>query len=511
MLTIKNGFGGLQISSTSKLRVLDIPTRQLPVFPFHDVTYIPSPSVRTGSVGNIGNGYSVSTSYVIPTHGHKYAMIYTSYKPQDGCVLRFTSVGLTVDNGKSEAANKVSANRVFYGDYGYGNNIISDVSDAIGIAFSIVEYNLSTGQYTGRDTLLPALDEEHFGIILFDEYTSITPYLNTNEILNASVTELNGANNVKNLLAQATRYPRVLQTQKTKPLTLLHFSDMHGSASALRRIIAFKNEWSSYINDILNTGDTIYLRYSNDWTWFTNISGSENILMTMGNHDALAATSGWDWTNLITPQQGYERYMAGIANWGVTYQVNKTYYYKDYSTEKIRLIVLDCMLWDSTQLEWLTNTLASAKTAGLAVVIATHYPPLIDGLDDCSFNSLYVGSDHINQDAIVAVDNFMSNQGEFIAWVCGHTHWDKFGTVQDYPNQTVIVVDTCATDADNLAYSDIARVDGTKSQDLFNIVTFDTWNKRIKLTRIGADYDFMMRHKGTLCWDYANQKLLWNT
>ena len=281
--------------------------------------------------------------------------------------------------------------------------------------------------------------------------------------------------------------------------------------AALRRIIAFKNEWTSYIDDILDTGDTIYTRYSDDWTWFTAIEGSENILMTIGNHDALAATTGYDWTNLITPQQGYERYMAGIENWGVTYQVNKTYYYKNYSTEKIRLIVLDCMLWDSTQLEWLTNTLASAKTAGLAVVCVSHYPPLMDGLDNCSFNSPRETNGYVNSDALIAVDNFMTNGGHFACWVCGHVHNDKFGTVKDYPNQTVVAVDTCATDALNLAYSDVARVDRTKSQDLFNIISFDTWNKRIKILRIGADYDFMMRHKGTLCWDYANQKLLWNT
>lgn len=512
MLTIMSSFSGLKLSSSVKMKVIDLPIRQLPVFPCKDIVYQPCSGVRLGSVGNIGNAYSIATSYVMPTYGHKYAMIYTSYKPQDGCVLKFTSIGLTVDNGQSEVASNVAENRVFYGDYGIGgNNIISDVSDAIGIAFSVVEYNLSTGTYTGRDTLLSALNEEHFGIILFDEHTSIAPYLDKDAILNASVTELNGVNNVKNLLAQATRYPRVGQTQKTKPLTLLHFSDMHGSAAALRRIIAFKNEWTSYIDDIIDTGDTIYLRYSNDWTWFTAIEGSENILMAIGNHDALAATRGWDWTNLITSQQGYERYMAGIKNWGVTYQVNKTYYYKDYSTEKIRLIVLDCMLWDSTQLEWLTNTLASAKTAGLAVVCVSHYPPLMDGLDNCSFNSPRETNDYVNSDALIAVDNFMQNDGHFICWVCGHVHNDKFGTVQNYPNQTVVVVDTCATDADNLAYSDIARVDRTKSQDLFNIISFDTWNKRIKLVRIGADYDFMMRHKGTLCWDYDNQKLLWNT
>lgn len=277
-------------------------------------------------------------------------------------------------------------------------------------------------------------------------------------------------------------------------------------------MLTFKNEWSTYIDDIINTGDTIVYRYSDDWSWFTNTEDSDKILMTLGNHDALNATSGWDWTNLISSNTAFTRYMAGINNWGVTYQQGKCYYYKDYSTEKIRMIVLDCMLWDNDELSWLESILSDAQAKNLSVVCVSHYPVEFNGISFCSFNSLQLNaSDFIDNAAPAAVDTFITNGGEFIAWLCGHVHMDAFGIAKEYPNQTVVCIDTCTDEINSVGYSDIARISGTKSQDLFNIISFDTYNKTIKITRIGADYDFMMRHKGTMCWNYVNKTLLWNT
>ena len=64
------------------------------------------------------------------------------------------------------------------------------------------------------------------------------------------------------------------------------------------------------------------------------------------------------------------------ANWGangtLSITSNKCYYYKDYTNAKVRLIVLDCMHENSAQLTWLNNTLASAKSANMHVLIANH-------------------------------------------------------------------------------------------------------------------------------------------
>ena len=97
----------------------------------------------------------------------------------------------------------------------------------------------------------------------------------------------------------------------TTPLTLLHFSDIHGNESCLCRIIEMGKTCKDFVDDVLCTGDIM-----ND-NWNDNVgfgfwqNNATNILTAIGNHDVLSGGS-----ISITSKQAYDRYIAPfVDNW----------------------------------------------------------------------------------------------------------------------------------------------------------------------------------------------------
>ena len=54
------------------------------------------------------------------------------------------------------------------------------------------------------------------------------------------------------------------------------------------------------------------------------------------------------------------------------------------------------------------------------------------------------------------------------------------------------------------------RERGTKSQDMFNVIGINNYDKTITVFRVGAEYDNVLRHAGSLVYDYNNNKILFN-
>lgn len=300
-------------------------------------------------------------------------------------------------------------------------------------------------------------------------------------------------------------------TKGSTPLVLLHFSDIHGGGDNYDRLNDFAQDMEDYIDDVISTGDSVLNSWSDPFTYWTNVK----MLNVIGNHDTAKFEGGlYDWT-YYAGKDAYDRYFAPfIANWGVTQPTDAAangycYYYKDYTTQGIRLIALDCMGWDATQLSWLVSTLSSASLAGLSVVIAIHYQ--FDGAGvtglDTGFNS-YVGwstgtDTYTPSDAISAVDDFITGGGKFICWIAGHTHRDYAGYLSAHHNQLCIVVGTDASDSSNITHADSARIKGTDSQDLFNVIAFDTTEHQIRIVRVGSDMNKQLQSRKTLCIGYA--------
>ena len=322
------------------------------------------------------------------------------------------------------------------------------------------------------------------------------------------------ANNlgIQDKINQANHYRR----NNTKPLCLAHISDLHLDKIRLQRFTNFINNIKN-IDDAICTGDMTN-NYSDGMTYWDSVSGTERILTCIGNHDGLA-NHNVDWySGQCTMLEAYNKFINPyISNWNVTHDVGKTYYYKDYNSEKIRLIVLDSMRsgTDATnQNTWLESVLSSAKSKGYSVVCTTHCVPQTSKVNyiDCSFNSINLKYEDEYDTCVTntiyqqTVQNFIDDDGKFITWICGHTHVDFVYTTSEFPNQLWIVV-ACGLLSNNL---DIDRTDGTKNQDAFNILTFDTNTELVKVIRVGADRDRSMRHLGTMSIDYNTHSVIYN-
>lgn len=317
-------------------------------------------------------------------------------------------------------------------------------------------------------------------------------------------------------------------------LVLLHYSDIHNDIVNLNRIIEFQKKYSSYLNDVLLTGDIA----GGSWPDYSESGFNNSIykghLRIIGNHDVYnynnsAIEAGKPYNDIdywATEAEAYARYMEGIGNWGVTYQQDKCYWYKDYADQNIRLIGLDYMLWNNDQAEWLTNVLTSAKTAGKYVICTVHAPiQATAGKKDiitempgvkCAFNSITdiaAGGEDAYKTAHLkamadAVQDFIDGGGNFVCWLCGHEHTDYCGVSTEYPDQIIIGI-SCAITSEY--WSDITRVVREKSQDLFNIISFDTVTKTIRVFRIGANISRFMQKRESMCIDWENKECVYSS
>lgn len=299
----------------------------------------------------------------------------------------------------------------------------------------------------------------------------------------------------------------------TPPLSLLHFSDVHGDATELKRIIDFKNHHSKAFDDVICTGDFLESRFSSDFTFWENTEGAENILLAIGNHDVITDETGWDWSQRATEPVQYDRFFSPFINkWKVTYQTNKTYYYKDYTQNKIRLIVINNMLTDEDdvlQLGWFKTALNTALANSYSVVVANHYPVPNFQKITCNFTSFdkVVGSGYPTSAYQEEVASFIETGGDFVCFIGGHEHSDLVGFNAYYPDQLVVCVDALSRAQGN-QYSDTQRTDGNKSQDLANAVVIDTSNNLLKIIRVGANLDRYLRDKNSITINYKTKEII---
>jgi hypothetical protein len=310
-------------------------------------------------------------------------------------------------------------------------------------------------------------------------------------------------------------------------LVLLHFSDIHSSAENLSRIVDFQKRFATYINDVICTGDLVYENMDEEDNGTTrgfsywDDCGAQKYLIAIGNHDIKKVSTSYANTSL---EEVYTKFFApNIATWGVNYTANKLYYYKDYTSQKVRLIVLDANAapisgvgnthFDETQKQWFATVLEDARTNGYHVICASHYNfkfPSVGTRAGNRFDAILPGvtenSWSIDESAATIVDTFIGNGGYFVCWLAGHTHMDQFTVLEGHNKQVVINV------AESLKssgiYGDMERVPGQESQDSYNIVSIDTTGKVFRVLKIGGQWDRLLRHRYSLSWDYQNKKLI---
>lgn len=330
------------------------------------------------------------------------------------------------------------------------------------------------------------------------------------------------------VLAARKRYYTSTDTSEAYPLTFLHLSDIHGNWTNVARYLEFANYYDYYFDGLINTGDTVVDKLSDGVSGYAALSGVENVMVVIGNHDTRGDSGGADWQDNIN-LPAYNALIAPfVSNWGVTQPTDAAtfgycYYYKDYTAKNVRLIVVDIMAYDDTEDTWLRATLTAAKTAGLHVLIAVHYAGarrsseaseqrVFDKIA-CNYTTLYsfggasVNLTNYNTSAYmmtVAIKDFLDEGGHFVGYIQGHYHADFIAKVSEDSRQLIYSIGSSKAGE----VRDYNHIVGTRNQDEFQIVAVDTKNTIVKLFKVGAHIDRYARTKGSVCVDYTTGELL---
>jgi hypothetical protein len=447
------------------------------------------------------------------------------------------NTGVPSDGSKS---NRSYTNKLYF-DNTVDNKVTVDTSESYQV--SLREYRISDNGFVGSGSATQhaeiTIDPTHYYRFVLSK-TDDSDFAEKNVLYTDVVFTFKTANEQLDLIKRNNKIETIALLQqlnrKTRtgqssygnaPLCFIHFSDVHGDSACLANVVRFKDEYSDYISDILHTGDSVNYSATDGMGFWNCIDGSEYILNTIGNHDTNAKVgSSYVWTSL-SMADSYSAYMAPyISNWDCTYTADKTYYYKDYTAEGVRLIVLDIMHQTAEQLSWFESTLASAKTASLDVIVAVHsrahwlldtHETVWDDKDNSpsysagySDTSSYTGSNYpsnLADDYASAVDDFIDDGGYFICWLHGHTHFRILADLQTHPNQLDVAVANAG--GEDFAPTYVwARVPDTKSMDDFNVVGIDTTGKILRIAKIGVNTDRLMRVAHTLSYNYQTHTII---
>ena len=333
-------------------------------------------------------------------------------------------------------------------------------------------------------------------------------------------------------------------TATSKQFCLLMGADFHADATRLENMVEYLNAVDAFDAGIA-LGDLG--SWEKDATFYTTaISNAQKpFLSVIGNHDAAEGnTLNKAYTNIsdlvakwITPNIQYADLASG------EYTSGKSYYYKDFATYGIRVIVLNhyeyptdndgtnflyhhgWLCWSQDQIDWFISTLNSTPS-DYGVIIASHFVPTTMAMDKTgiwtsatmSYNSwspdmtLVTADKNMLADIVdawvngttlsdtyaydvsggswsgitVSADFTSRGAGEFIAWIGGHLHMSLLGHINSYHDQPVYLTDCSSVSAST--QGDTPRKVGERSEDALCVLSVDRTRKTVKLLRIGAHF-----------------------
>ena len=459
------------------------------------------PILRNGSIGNTGNANSITSNLVIPIQ-----------KEYDEAIIHFVpNVVVDVDEYAfiyclfRNATDGMTTSAAFTDPSVTKKNYNSDVSIAQGVPY----LKISSLDWAGYD---------HISIGLFVNKNGVRVPLRIDtqqESLKLTFALNNGGSETETIETELNN-ARHIRNSSAVPLTLLHFSDLHADASALDRIVTDAEKYAGQIDEMICTGDMVANTAGQISSWW-----DEDVLTCIGNHDTASYSGGvYDWTALsMADRDAY--YIAPFeSGWGITHTSGTSYYYKDYPTQNVRLIVMDGMLYinpgpeATVQTTWLANILGTAITSGLHVLIAIHAPHGGATPINCSFSKYNQGTMPTNtncntpQTVIDTVQTAINNGLHFVGYICGHTHQDNMWNAEGDGKQLMYCI-TCAAVAQTAQWKTYSDQHRSAKEDAYNLVTIDTVNTLVKIIRGGgADIDDHMRTRKAICFDYSTGQMV---
>lgn len=288
-------------------------------------------------------------------------------------------------------------------------------------------------------------------------------------------------------------------------VNIAFMTDSHGNgdllaagSNATKSIQALKYLDKSNKLDLLVHGGDVIL--TTDFTTYTKsrllldiqnnlkkYADIKNLVFVKGNHDAGHQNEEGTTENLDNFEYR-ALYQTGDAYFGTVAPVNnyfnETFYYKDVTEKKVRMIFLDSwhdyntldnsdkMSFGNTQEEWLCQILKSVAS-GWSVVIFTHYFGYNQSVIDS--NPLSNNVSHIvkafNEGGTYGTYTF-NNNAKLVAVIMGHEHQDVYNNSLGF--------NTIRVDASFKKESD-----ATDKDMCISIFTIDTENNVLYETRIG--------------------------
>lgn len=246
------------------------------------------------------------------------------------------------------------------------------------------------------------------------------------------------------------------------------------------------------------------------------------------------------------------------------------YYYKDFGNIRVICLLAmqhnnNNLYFDSAQLSWFSDVLEDARTTlhyykatatgiedytlqsgesplkiysnlaemntdntvvangiyavRMSVIIVTHAPFDVDEWDEVSEKTnSYVKDDmrthgiaydglKVNDSAVTAVADYITNGGSFICWLTGHRHVDHLITNTNRDGQLMINITSAKYNLHNFDSVTIED-ENNPNYDAFDHIGIDLGTGMIKVLRIGLAQDSSMRTRRSWSYDYVNNVLM---
>jgi hypothetical protein len=334
----------------------------------------------------------------------------------------------------------------------------------------------------------------------------------------------------------------------------VHTSDLHGDYFRFNRFMDYADYLQ--VDAALITGDIVGNTGSNGTTYLDGAIASHTTkgFICLGNHDTIGTNN--------TNQAMYNNVMkanidanSSVVDSAVTYP---TYYYKDITAKKIRLIALNeydegqnngtsSSYYTQQQINWFIATLASTP-ANYGVIVLMHSPEAeipfdqdfekfyqttvdygqyqdenITGLPLASIVDAFISGVALNktftetssktgQTATITISaDFTSKKSgaEFLFFACGHEHADRIGYVNGFTNKILVIDITCGVAINNnhdyhwqAEVSDLPRGCVGSVQDAFNVYAVDRGNGTIRVARVGSNMPHSLLRRDFLICPY---------
>lgn len=315
--------------------------------------------------------------------------------------------------------------------------------------------------------------------------------------------------------------------KKYETLTILCSTDVHGMKEPLFNFLNFYRKYRDYIDDMISVGDLLGNQYGpeTDKLPFDDLKDFEKVMCAIGNHDVYNYNNGatnagkhYGHSEYWAPNIAkYDRFLKNRKYWSIVSPISvdnpdsphykACYYYKDYPSSKIRLVVLDNMDLSTSQIEWFSNVINEARYENLQVMCISHIPMGKEtGLTpfDCNWVGDHLYSYGQRDDSFLdIIDDFIANDGTFICWIHGHYHYEEIGIYTTHPKQIYIIL-PCTMTRD--IHQDVVRLSNNASIDNFNVISIEPHNKYIRMVKVGCKYDRNLKHRDSIILDYGSDE-----